>query len=111
MTVPSSFVEFVNVDYGTYEASYSEYCPTLDASSGLSPLASADSLPRTPGLDTFDPDLDSRTVDGSMLPHAMPDYSMPSKTNGFEDISLFDEDDDGLPPFDEWYQDIARRGQ
>ncbi|KAH9948382.1 hypothetical protein B0H21DRAFT_821051 [Amylocystis lapponica] len=117
LTIPSSFVAFVNVDYMSCADSCDGYCPTPDGTTAPSPPASDVPFPHTPDRDIFDPNLD--TLDESMPPDLATEGTGPSKAKDVplsEDMvcsgcDIFDEDDDGLPPFDEWYQDIAQRAR
>jgi hypothetical protein len=106
-TLPTLIVEETLSFTGRHEPSLPEEIEFAEVGTEedlgmLSPVDESDSdMPDTPEEDVF-----RFTIVDSRGPSAMPVLESCTK---FSHTFVLEDDEDDLPPFDEWYQDIARR--
>lgn len=116
LTVPSSFVNYVNAEPDPYEEA-------PDAGMDVDDSSSAQESEGPPTPDSVGPN-DVDLVMSSEHEVVMPEVESedachadvvadtmpyPYSGTGADGYSMGDDDDEGLPPFDDWYQSIASR--
>ncbi|KZT06426.1 uncharacterized protein LAESUDRAFT_725861 [Laetiporus sulphureus 93-53] len=113
LTVPSSFVDYVNLEPNSFEED--DYpADSRPSSSGME-----SNVPRTPEhpedsvgvavpaqcVDIMHADQISFSTSALWQTASQPEEPAPHG----DDVPAYEEEEDQLPPFDEWYQSIARR--